>query len=219
MIMHATWTANWHEAGGVASGVGFDLQFRQGDLPMQRTRRSVLAATGLMGVMAAARVADAATSARQLNRDVDGALHTLFAVNPKTRELAAKAAGILVFPHIVKAGFLIGGQGGDGALRVGGKTVGYYDIAAASFGLQAGVQTFSYALFFMTASSLKYLQDSNGWSIGTGPSVVIVDKGAAASMTSTTLTQDVYAFPFGERGLMAGIGLEGSKITPIKLAA
>lgn len=184
---------------------------------MQRTRRSVLAGTGLVGVMAAARAAQAAPSGMQINRDVDRALHTLFAVHPKTRELAARAAGILVFPRIVQAGFIIGGQGGDGALRVGGKTVGYYDIAAGSFGLQAGVQTFSYALFFMTASSLKYLQDSNGWSIGSGPSVVIVDKGAAASLTSTTLTQDVYAFPFGQRGLMAGIGLEGSKITPIKV--
>jgi lipid-binding SYLF domain-containing protein len=184
---------------------------------MERTRRSVLAATGLVGAMAVARVSQAATSAQQINRDVDRALHTLYAVHPKTRELAARAAGILVFPRIVQAGFIIGGQGGDGALRVGGKTIGYYDIAAGSFGLQAGAQTFSYVLFFMTASSLKYLQDSNGWSIGSGPSVVIVDKGAAASISSTTLTQDVYAFPFGQRGLMAGLGLEGSKITPIKV--
>ena len=184
---------------------------------MQRTRRSVLAATGLVGVMAAAREAQAESSGSQINRDADRALHALYSLHPKTRELAARAAGILVFPRIVKAGFIIGGQGGDGALRVGGKTVGYYDIAAASFGLQAGAQTFSYVLFFMTPSSLKYLQSSDGWSIGSGPSVVIVDKGAAASITSTTLTQDVYAFPFGQRGLMAGIGLEGSKITPIKV--
>ena len=122
---------------------------------------------------------------------------------------------MLVFPKIVKAGLIIGGQGGDGALRVGGSTVGYYNIAAASFGLQIGVQTFSYALFFVTASSLQYLQKSDGWSIGSGPSVVVVDKGAAASFTSTTLSQDVYAFPFGQHGLMAGIGIEGSKITRI----
>jgi lipid-binding SYLF domain-containing protein len=184
---------------------------------MDRTRRSVLAATGLVGAIVASHAAHAEASARQINRDVDRVLRDLFAVQPKTRELASRAAGILVFPRIVKAGFVIGGQGGDGALRVGGKTVGYYDIGAASFGLQVGVQTFSYVLFFMTQSSLSYLQSSNGWSIGSGPSVVVVDKGAAASMTSTTLTQDVYAFPFGQRGLMAGIGLEGSKITPIKV--
>jgi lipid-binding SYLF domain-containing protein len=120
-----------------------------------------------------------------------------------------------VFPRIIKAGLLVGGQGGDGVLRVGGKTAGYYNIAAASFGLQAGAQRFSYALFFMTDSSLKYLEDSDGWSIGSGPSVVVMDKGAAASLTSTTVTQDVYAFPFGQHGLMAGLGLEGSKITRI----
>ena len=218
MIMHTAQMTNRHRGtGGATSAVGFALQFRRGNLAMQRTRRSMLAATGLVGVMAATGVAQAESSALQINRNADRALHALFALHPKTRELAARAAGILVFPRIVKAGFIIGGQGGDGALRVGGKTVGYYDIAAASFGLQAGAQTFSYVLFFMTPSSLKYLQDSSGWSIGSGPSVVIVDKGTAASFTSTTLTQDVYAFPFGERGLMAGIGLEGSKITPIKV--
>ena len=120
-----------------------------------------------------------------------------------------------MFPRIIKAGLLIGGQTGDGALRKGGKTVGYYNLSAASFGLQAGGQTFSYALFFMTDSALDYLQKSDGWSIGSGPSVVVVDKGAAASMTSTSITQDVYAVPFGQRGLMAGLGLEGSKITHI----
>jgi lipid-binding SYLF domain-containing protein len=186
---------------------------------MQRTRRSVLAATGLFGVVAASRPAQAAPSARQINHDVDRALQTLFAAQPKARELAKRAVAILVFPRIVKAGFLVGGQGGDGALRVQGKTTGYYDIAAASFGLQAGVQTFSYVLFFITPSSLSYLQNSNGWAIGSGPSVVVLDKGAAASTTSTTLTQDVYAIAFGQRGLMAGIGLEGSKITPITVGA
>ena len=182
---------------------------------MQRTRRSLLAATGMAGMTAVCGSAQAAASARQINHDVDRALQNLLSAQPKMRDLAKRAVAILVFPRIVKAGFLVGGQGGDGALRVQGKTVGYYDIAAGSFGLQAGFQTFSYVLFFMTASSLKYLQDSNGWAIGSGPSVVVLDKGAAASITSTTLAQDVYAVPFGQRGLMAGMGLEGSKITRI----
>jgi lipid-binding SYLF domain-containing protein len=182
---------------------------------MQRTRRALLSAAGLVGMTAVSGTAQAAPSARQINHDADLALHNLFAAQPKARELGKRAVAILVFPRIVKAGFLVGGQGGDGALRVQGKTIGYYDIAAASFGLQAGVQTFGYVLFFMTPSSLKYLQSSDGWSIGSGPSVVVLDKGAAASITSTTLTQDVYAIPFGQRGLMAGIGLEGSKITRI----
>ncbi len=183
---------------------------------MDRTRRSVLvtASTLLGGAFAASHPAHAA-SAKQINLDAGRALHLLYLKQPKARELSKSAVAILVFPKIIKAGLLIGGQSGDGALLVGGKTEAYYNISAASFGLQAGAQTFAYALFFMNASSLEYLRKSDGWAIGSGPSVVVVDKGAAASMTSTTLTQDVYAFAFGQRGLMAGIGLEGSKITHI----
>ena len=108
------------------------------------------------------------------------------------------------------------GQGGEGVLFVQGRPAGYCKIGAASFGLQAGGQSFSYALFLMNDEALNYLRKSNGWSIGSGPSVVVVDKGAAMSTTSTTLAKDVYAFPFGQKGLMAGLGLEGSKITPIR---
>ena len=183
---------------------------------MHATRRSLLVGTAAKagGAALAPRTAHAA-SAHQINRDVDVALRNLYAAQPKARTLGEKAKAILVFPKIIKAGLMVGGLGGDGALRVGGRTVGYYNIAAATFGLQAGAQTYSFALFFMTASSLDYLQKSEGWAIGSGPSVAVVDKGAAASFTSTTLSQDVYAIPFGQRGLMAGIGLEGSKITRI----
>jgi lipid-binding SYLF domain-containing protein len=180
------------------------------------TRRSLLAVLGTLagGTLVPIDAAHAA-SAHKISQDADQALRSLYAAQPKARELGKRAKAILVFPRIIKAGLLVGGQGGDGVLRVGGKTAGYYNIAAASFGLQAGAQRFSYALFFMTDSSLKYLEDSDGWSIGSGPSVVVMDKGAAASLTSTTVTQDVYAFPFGQHGLMAGLGLEGSKITRI----
>jgi lipid-binding SYLF domain-containing protein len=183
---------------------------------MNSTRRSLLALLGTLagGTLVPIDPAHAA-SAHKISQDADQALRSLYAAQPKARELGKRAKAILVFPRIIKAGLLVGGQGGDGVLREGGRTVGYYNIAAASFGLQAGVQRFSYALFFMTDSSLKYLQDSDGWAIGSGPSVVVMDKGAAASLTSTTVTQDVYAFPFGQHGLMAGIGLEGSKITRI----
>jgi lipid-binding SYLF domain-containing protein len=183
---------------------------------MNTTRRSLIAgAAACLGAITVPAPAAWAASARQLNQEADQALRTLYASHPKARELAKNAKAILIFPKIVKAGLLIGGQGGDGVLREGGKSAGYYNISAASFGLQAGVQRFSYAMFFMTEASLKYLKDSDGWSIGSGPSVVVMDKGKAASMTSTTLTQDVYAFPFGQSGLMAGLGLEGSKITRI----
>jgi len=183
---------------------------------MYETRRHLLTAVAtLAGGAVMQSTAAHAASARTINQDADVALRSLYAAQPKAHQLSTRAKAILIFPKIIKAGLLIGGQGGDGALRIGNRTVGYYNIAAASFGLQAGAQTFSYALFFMTDAALKYLQDSNGWSIGAGPTVVVVDKGVAAGLTSTTATQDVYAFPFGQRGLMAGISLEGSKITRI----
>ena len=105
----------------------------------------------------------------------------------------------------------MGAQYGFGALRRGSKTVGYYRTGAASYGFQAGVKKFGYALFFMTDSALTYLDKSGGWAIGTGPSIVVLDQGAARSLTTTNLRSDVYAFVFSQRGLMGGIGLEGSK--------
>lgn len=183
---------------------------------MPQTRRQLLAIlAGLGGGLALTSSPALAASAREIDAQTNEALHLLYTTQPRARALARRATAILVFPKIIKAGLIIGGQSGDGALRVNGSTIGYYNISAASFGLQAGGQKFSYALFFMNESALQYLQKSNGWAIGSGPSVVVLDKGAAASLTSTTLTQDVYAIPFGEQGLMAGIGLEGSKITQI----
>jgi len=182
---------------------------------MGTTRRALLIALPFAAASALARPADAA-SASKINREADAALRKLYDTEAKARELSRSARAILIFPKIIKAGLVVGGQSGDGVLRVGGKTSGYYNISAASYGLQAGVQTFSYALFFMTESALDYLNKSDGWQIGTGPSVVLVDKGIARGLTSTTVTQDVYSFAFGQRGLMAGLGLEGSKITRIR---
>jgi lipid-binding SYLF domain-containing protein len=156
-----------------------------------------------------------AASASEINREVAAALQTLYQTTPGAKTLASQAKGILVFPKIVKAGLIIGGQYGDGALREKGKTVGYYRSVGGSFGLQAGAQSFAYALFFMDDASLRYLEESEGWEIGTGPSVVIVDKGIAKNLSSTTARKGVYAFIFGQKGLMAGMGIQGSKITRI----
>ena len=122
---------------------------------------------------------------------------------------------MLVFPSIVKGGFVVGAQYGEGALRTQGKTVGYYRSVAGSYGLQAGLQKFGYALFLMTDAALTYLDNSAGWEIGVGPSIVIVDEGVARSLTTTTARDDVYAFIFNQKGLMAGLGLQSSKITKI----
>jgi len=157
-----------------------------------------------------------AATAAQLITDGKAALNRLYAQSDRATRYSRDAKAILVFPKIVKAGFMIGGQGGEGVLFIHGKPAGYYKIGAASFGLQAGGQSFSYALFLMNDSAIRYLEKSDGWAIGSGPSVVVIDKGAAKSTTSTTLAKDVYAFPFGQKGLMAGLGLEGSKISRIK---
>lgn len=156
-----------------------------------------------------------AESASELSRDANRALKSLYAGNPAARTLGKKARAILVFPSMVKAGFLFGGQVGEGALLKGGRTVGYYNSVAASYGLQAGAQTFGYALFFMTDGALAYLDSSDGWEVGVGPSIVVVDSGVAKSITSSTVTQDVYAFIFNQKGLMGGLGVQGSKITKI----
>jgi lipid-binding SYLF domain-containing protein len=156
-----------------------------------------------------------AASAAEINGGAHQALELLEHQQPRAKELAKRAVAILVFPKIFKGGVIIGGQSGDGALLVRGKTEAYYNISAASFGLQLGGQTFAYALFFMNEKALEYLRKSDGWAIGSGPSVVVMDDSKAASLTSTTLSQDVYAFPFGAKGLMAGVSIEGSKITRI----
>lgn len=180
---------------------------------MLSRRQALVVATGLATLARSSRAS--AASARQLNHDASATLHKLFAAKPTARTLSRRAKAILIFPKIVKAGLVIGGQSGDGVLWINDRADGYYNTWAASFGLQAGAQTFSYVLFFMTKAGLQHLKESNGWAFGSGPSVVVVDRGAEASVIFTTPHQDVYAFPFGERGLMAGLDLEGSKITRI----
>lgn len=156
-----------------------------------------------------------AASRQELDRDAARALKSLYAKNSAARLLGNKATAILVFPNIIKAGFLFGGQMGEGVLLRGGKPAGYYNSVAGSYGLQAGVQVFGYALFFMNSDALAYLDKSDGWEVGVGPSIVVVDSGFGKSLTSTTITQDVYAFIFDQKGLMGGLGVQGSKITRI----
>ena len=156
-----------------------------------------------------------AASGAELSRDAAAALKKLYAKQPSARVLGDKAVAILVFPSILKAGFLFGGQIGEGALFKRGKTAGYYSSVGASYGLQAGVQTYGYALFFMNQQALDYLNSSQGFEIGAGPSVVVMDKGMGKSATSTTMFEDVYAFIFDQKGLMAGMGIQGNKLTRI----
>jgi len=156
-----------------------------------------------------------AASAADLTRDSAAELNKLYARQPSAKVLREKAKGILVFPSMMKAGFMFGGQIGEGALRKNGKPVAYYNSVAASYGLQAGVQKFGYALFFMNNEALDQLDSTKGFEIGVGPSLVVVDEGVGKSITSNTITSDVYAFIFDQKGLMAGLGIQGSKIAKI----
>ena len=157
-----------------------------------------------------------AAGAHVLDQDAEAALQALYTSSPGAKALGDKASGILVFPSITKAGFIVGAQGGDGALFEKGKIAGYYNSGALSVGLQAGVQTYGYALFFMNAADLTYLKNSSGWSLGVGPNIVLVDAGAAKDISTLTGKQGVYAFIFDQKGLMAGISLVGQKISKIK---
>jgi lipid-binding SYLF domain-containing protein len=157
-----------------------------------------------------------AASAAEIDRDAKTALEKLYAKSPSAKTMGQKARGILVFPSIVKGGFMVGGKYGEGALLKGGKTAGYYNAIQVSYGLQAGLQTYGYALFFMSDSAMKWLDKSDGWELGVGPSIVLVDVGAASSTTTTTAQAEIYAFFFDQKGLMGGLGLQGTKITKIK---
>jgi len=184
-----------------------------------RLLAALLIGVALAGGLSVPRPAVAA-SAAELNRDSAAALQRLYQLQPAARKLGQTAKAVLVFPRIVKAGFMFGGQIGEGAMRTGnllkgGRVVGYYNSVAASYGFQAGIQEFGYALFFMNDAALASLDSRDGFELGVGPSVVLVDQGIGKSITSSTLTEDIYAFIFSQKGLMAGMGVQGSKISKI----
>jgi lipid-binding SYLF domain-containing protein len=156
------------------------------------------------------------TSASRLTRDSRSALASLYSQNAGARALGRRAKAIVVFPSITRAGFVFGGQAGNGTMfRNNGSVAGHFQTTSASWGLQAGVQTFGYALFLMDNDAIRNINRSGGWEIGGSPSLVVVDRGMATSLTTTSINQGTYAVFFDQRGLMAGLGLQGSKITRI----
>src|SRR5881392_2264597 len=155
------------------------------------------------------------TASADLISDSRHALQQLVAQNPAAAKTKSKAVAVLIFPDVVKAGFILGAQGGQGILFVHGHPNGRYRTVAASYGLQAGVQKYGYALFLMNQKAVDWVNNTRGWEIGTGPSVVIVDKGMARSFSTDTMHSGIYAFTFDQQGLMAGLGLQGSKIVRI----
>ena len=155
------------------------------------------------------------TEAAKLASESRAALQNLYAGVPLAKELGKTAAAILVFPSVTKAGLGIGGQYGEGTLLKGGAPVAYYKTTGASVGLQAGAQNYGYAMFFVNAGAVAGLDAAKGFEVGVGPSIVVVDEGMGKSNTTQTLKSDVYAFIFSQKGLMAGLGIQGNKITKI----
>lgn len=178
---------------------------------MTRRATIALAALALAPVPSPAEAASAA----EIDANASIALDALLSQSPAAAALAARAVAVLVFPNVVKAGFGFGGQFGQGALRRGGATVGYYSLTSASFGLQIGAQSFAETYFFMTEEALGYLTRSDGWEVGADAKVAVADRGYSADATSTTVTQPIVVFVSGQQGLMAGAVVEGSKISRI----
>ncbi|WP_116138378.1 YSC84-related protein [Trinickia diaoshuihuensis] len=148
-----------------------------------------------------------------IDADVDATLTRLYSTVNGSRELVGNARGVLVFPSVISAGFWIGGQYGQGSLRVGGQTTGYYSVAAASFGLQIGAQSKAIVMLFMTQEALDKFTGSQGWAAGVDATVAVVRVGANGNMDTSTATSPVEAFVLTNAGLMAGVSLEGTKIS------
>ncbi len=157
-----------------------------------------------------------AADAAELNHDSEIALQALIAGHPEAATLAKRARAILIFPKMVKAGLVFGGAFGEGEMRSGSKIDSYYNSVTASWGFQAGVQSYGYVVFLMSPRAVNYVHRTRGWELGVGPTVVVVDKGFAENLSTSTLKHDAYAFIFDQKGLMAGISLEGTKISRIK---
>ena len=155
--------------------------------------------------------------AATLDAEVDAAIAHLTADNEAAASLIPESKGILVFPDVVKAGLVVGAQYGEGALRINGETQDYYKTIAGSYGLQAGAQKFGYIMVFLTEEAMGYLDNADGWEVGIGPSIVVVDAGIAKTLTTATASEDVYVFFFDQKGLMAGAGIQGSKISKMNL--
>ncbi|MCF8470131.1 MAG: lipid-binding SYLF domain-containing protein [Parvibaculum sp.] len=182
---------------------------------IRRNLMTAFIALAALVSIGAANLAHAAT-AEDLNRESEHALDKLYKTNPVAKDISQKATAILVFPNVVKAGLVFGGSYGEGVLIEDGKINNYYNTVTGSWGLQAGAQSYGYAVFLMNDEAVKYIKESHGWEVGVGPTVVVVDEGAAKDLSTSTLKDDAYAFIFDQKGLMAGVSIEGTKITEIE---
>lgn len=181
-------------------------------MSMKVLTRAVLAVAAV--AFAVLGTADAASKAK-IDRRVAEKLAEFKSDVNGAAEILAKADGVLVFPSVKKAGIGVGGEYGEGALLVGGRTVGYYSTAAASIGFQLGAQARTQILVFLEKSALEKFRASDGWEIGVDASVAVIVVGAGGSIDATKINEPVVAFVFDSKGLMYNLSLEGSKISKI----
>ncbi|KWF04804.1 YSC84-related protein [Burkholderia ubonensis] len=158
-----------------------------------------------------------ASKRQAIDSSVDATLSRLYSTVKGSRELVAKSRGVLVFPEVLQAGFIVGGQSGNGALRVGGSTVGYYNTSSLSVGLQAGAQSKAIVFLFMTQESLNEFRSSDGWAAGAGASVALVKMGANGAVDTNTATAPVQVFVLTNAGLMGDVSINGTKVTKLKI--
>ena len=156
-----------------------------------------------------------AASAEEVDIRVDAAIEIFNERVKEGRDFLANAKGVLVFPNIVKAGFFIGGEFGEGALRINNKNVDYYRTTGASFGFQFGAQTKSVIIVFLDDEALRNFRNSAGWEVGVDGSIAIADAGAGGSIDSTNISDPIVAFVFGNKGLMIDVSLAGTKYSKI----
>lgn len=186
-------------------------------LAMSRRRLPWVLATAVGAVLFGVMLGEAlAATAQDLDKDADQTLKTLYARNPTAGTIAKKAKAVLVFPKVIKAGLVFGGAYGEGVLMKVGKPTEYYNTVSASWGFQAGAESYAYVVLLMSDKAVNYLASSKGWEIGIGPTVVVVNEGVAKNLSTSTLKDDAYAFITDQQGLMASISIEGTKISPIK---
>jgi lipid-binding SYLF domain-containing protein len=182
---------------------------------------AVIAAGGLLGagctVTKPNTPADPAARRREIDSAADSTLTRLYASARGAKELASRAQGILIFPRVLSGGLVVGGEFGDGVLRSGGRTEGYYRVVGGSFGWQIGGQSQAIVLMFLTQDALDRFRKSNGWTVGADASVAVARMGATGEIDSNTIKQSIVGFALTNAGLFAGLTLEGSKITRLDL--
>ncbi|MGZ5165266.1 MAG: BPSL1445 family SYLF domain-containing lipoprotein [Vulcanimicrobiaceae bacterium] len=187
------------------------------------TAGAAISATGLLGAGCSTTTTkpdapvDREAKKREINSAADETLTRLYSTARGSKELAGKAQGILIFPRVLAAGLVVGGEFGDGVLRTSGRPVAYYRLVGASFGFQIGAESRAIVLMFLTQEALDRFRKSSGWTIGADATVSVATVGASGEIDTNTVRHSIVAFALTNVGLYAGLKLDGSKITALDL--